>query len=54
MVEPHPSRDEELENAVDELQEGVTEERGGQGVPGNASDRERMPPKKSEDDEPPD
>ena len=54
MVEPHPSRDEELENAVDELQEGVTEERRGQGVPGNASDRERMPPKKSEDDEPPD
>ena len=53
MVEPHPSRDEELENAVDELQEGVTEERRAQGVPGNASEREKTP-KKSEVDEPPD
>ena len=50
---PSPrSRDDELEDAVDELEQEVTEEREAQGVPGNASEREHKPPKGSEEEQP--
>lgn len=52
-MESHPSRDEELENVVDELQDGVTEERRERNVPGNVSERQQTPMAGSEQ-EPPD
>ncbi|MCV7098277.1 hypothetical protein [Mycobacterium kubicae] len=55
-MESHPSRDEELEDVVDSLESGVTEERRDQGVPGNVSEREQAPRLGSEaaEKEPPD
>lgn len=52
-MESHPSRDDDLENVVDELQKSVAEERKDDDVPGNAAEREEAPVKGSEQ-EPPD
>jgi hypothetical protein len=48
-----PTRDDQLEDIVDELQHDVTKERRAEGVAGNAGDRENAPTAGSED-EPPD
>lgn len=52
-MESHPSRDDDLENVVDELQRSVTDERRDADVPGNEKEREQAPVKGSEQ-EPPD
>ena len=53
IMEPHPSRDQDLEDVVDELQDAVTNERQAQGLPGNAAEREQTP-REGSDEEPPD
>lgn len=52
-MESHPSRDDDLENVVDELQQNVIDERRDEQVPGNATERAQAPAKGSEQ-EPPD
>jgi hypothetical protein len=52
-MDSHPSRDDDLQEVVDELQKNVTDERRENNVPGNASEREEAPVKGSEQ-EPPD
>ncbi|WP_155763958.1 hypothetical protein [Mycobacterium asiaticum] len=50
-----PSRDDDLEEVVDEMQNNVTEERREQNVPGNASEREQATVEDPEpEQEPPD
>jgi hypothetical protein len=52
-MENHPSRDRDLEDVVDELEDDVTNERQAQNLPGNLSERGRTPGSGS-NDEPPD
>jgi hypothetical protein len=52
-MDSHPSRDDDLQEVVDELQKNVTDERRENNVPGNATEREQAPVKGSEQ-EPPD
>ena len=52
-MQSNPSRDQELEDVVDRLEDGVTEERQAQGLPGNIAEREQTPAKEPEV-EPPD
>jgi hypothetical protein len=53
-MDSHPSRDDDLKEVVDQLQQAVTDERRDENVPGNASEREQAPVKGSEQDpEPP-
>jgi hypothetical protein len=53
VAEPHRSRDEELADTVEELEDHVTRERESQGLSGNAKERENTP-KVGSPDEPPD
>jgi hypothetical protein len=53
-MDSHPSRDDDLEAVVDELQKNVTDERREENVPGNATEREQTPPKGGSEPEPPD
>lgn len=53
-MESHPSRDEELKDVVDELQDGVIEERREQNVPGNVAERQQQARTEVSEQEPPD
>jgi len=52
-MENQPSRDQELEDVVDELQDGVADERRAAGAPGNETERQQAP-REGSDQEPPD
>ena len=52
-MDSHPSRDDDLEEVVDELQKNVIDERREENVPGNVTEREQTPVIGSEQ-EPPD
>ncbi|WP_172831900.1 hypothetical protein [Mycobacterium asiaticum] len=50
-----PSRDDDLEEVVDQMQKNVTDERREENVPGNATEREQAPVRDPEpQQEPPD
>jgi hypothetical protein len=53
VAEPHRSRDEELADTVEKLENHITRERESQGLSGNAGERENTP-KVGSPDEPPD